>query len=301
MRETVNEPSTPHRSTIRDSEPQHRRKCLSTTIRIREIPPLPCRGQRRPGSPTGFEPADCPLSIVNQPHRSHTSSEFTTESRLSFHRSISGHQQDQDPHGTRVSSLPWTDGERTGHVNQLIEPHGIGWIQYRDGSVLMANWCKGLRMRPTCDIALSRLVPPLQGRRALTLGDIATPNEMIIEPNPQKAHENAASLRIHSFAFILRSNGDWTYAILANRPIECGSEASIRFVLDTEGRSKILKSKYWSKCIRLVKDSESKKTAKETTGGKETNSSNEEASRLNSFQRAMRRVSLDMSMKTIRS
>ncbi|KAL3787533.1 hypothetical protein HJC23_013742 [Cyclotella cryptica] len=301
MREAFNEPSTPHRSSIRDSEPQHRRKCLSTTIRIRDIPPLPFPCQRRPGSPTGFESPGYPRSTVNEPHRSHTSSESTTSPRVSFHRSIGGHQQDQDPHQTRVISLPWTDGKYTGQVNQLIQPHGIGWIQYRDGTVLTATWCNGLPMRPASVQDVTQVTPLSQRPRELTLGDIATPQDMHIEPNPQKAHENAASLRLHSFAFILRSNGDWTYAILTNRPVESGPEASIRFVLDTEGRTKILKSKYWSKCIRLVKDSESQKAVKETPGGKDKMSSNEEASSLISFQRAVKRVSLDMSMKTIRS
>lgn len=40
----------------------------------------------------------------------------------------------------------------------------------------------------------------------------------------------------------------WTYAIVADRPQdgEC-----IRFVVDTAGSTKVLKRRYWAKCIRL--------------------------------------------------
>ncbi|KAL3787532.1 hypothetical protein HJC23_013741 [Cyclotella cryptica] len=235
------------------------------------------------------------------PHYSHTSSEFTTAPRVSFHRSIGGHHQHPGPHRTQVIGLSWTDGEYTGQVNELIQPHGRGRIQYRDGTVLTATWCNGMPIRPTSAQDVTRVPPLLQARRELTLGDSATPKDMHIEPNAQKAHENAASLQIHSFAFILRSNGEWTYAILANRPVESGHNASLRFVLDTEGRTKVLKSKYWSTCIRLVKDSESQTIVKETRGKEEPTASKEESARLNSFQRAVRRVSLDMSTRTFRS
>ena len=149
--------------------------------------------------------------------------------------------------------------------------------------------------------AETRVAPYLDRNRTLTLGDIATPRDMHIEPNPRKAYENAASLQIHSFAFILRSNGQWTYAILANRPVESGPEASIRFVLDTEGRTKTLKSKHWSKCLRLVKDPESQHVVEGRRRKQETRPCDQESARLISFHRAVRRVSLDMSTRTIRN
>ncbi len=65
-----------------------------------------------------------------------------------------------------------------------------------------------------------------QGRRAfqqlcmLWLGDVATPEYMYIEQSPEKVHGNAATLPLHSFAFILRLTGELTCAIVANRPVE---------------------------------------------------------------------------------
>ena len=156
-------------------------------------------------------------------------------------------------------------------------------------------------VRPSTAQAVTRVSPDFERTRTLTLGDIASPQDMHIEPNPQNAYENAASLQIHSFAFILRSNGEWTYAILANRPVESGPEASIRFVLDTEGRTKILKSKHWSRCLRLVKHPESQNVAEEGRRKQETRPCDEESARLNSFHRAVRRVSLDMSTRTLRN
>ena len=73
----------------------------------------------------------------------------------------------------------------------------------------------------------------------------------IIESNPIKALHLANQLRIHDFAWVLRSSHEWTYAIVADFPNE-GDEASIRFVIDKLGNTKTLKMKHWAKCIRLV-------------------------------------------------
>jgi hypothetical protein len=78
------------------------------------------------------------------------------------------------------------------------------------------------------------------------------------------AVENANSLKTHDFAFGLRSNGDWCYAIVAkkNAPSESrgqGGEvvtnyedATIIFVTDTRGSTKCIKMKHWGKMVRLV-------------------------------------------------
>ncbi len=73
----------------------------------------------------------------------------------------------------------------------------------------------------------------------------------VIESNPTKALHLANQLRIHDFAWVLRSSHEWTYAIVADFPNE-GNEASIRFVIDKLGNTKTLKMKHWAKCIRLV-------------------------------------------------
>ena len=175
--------------------------------------------------------------------------------------------QERSTQMTQVIRLPWTDsrgidGYYTGEINALAQPHGMGILRFGDGTVISAKWCNGMPLRPTreADFAPLSIKPPfpekqqtLAPSRALKLGDVGTRQDMCIEHDLKKAHANAASLQIHSFAFICRSNGEWTYAIVANRPIESGPEATIRFVVDEKGNTKIIQCKYWSTRIRLVK------------------------------------------------
>ena len=52
---------------------------------------------------------------------------------------------------------------------------------------------------------------------------------------------------------VLRSNGSWTYAIVADRPNHSVSAGdNIRFVLDRQGYTKTIGKKYWAKGIRLA-------------------------------------------------
>ena len=86
------------------------------------------------------------------------------------------------------------------------------------------------------------------------LGDtLRSPKQQIIESNPTKALHLISQLRIHDFAWILRSSREWTYGIVADFPGR-GEEASIRFVIDKVGNTKTYKMKHWAKCIRFVDD-----------------------------------------------
>lgn len=85
------------------------------------------------------------------------------------------------------------------------------------------------------------------------LGDIATsPQHMIIETDLTKAYRNVRSLKLHDFVFVRRSNGDWTYSIIANFPIRRGKYASIRFVMNNKGSTKTVEARHWAKFVRLV-------------------------------------------------
>lgn len=89
----------------------------------------------------------------------------------------------------------------------------------------------------------------------LELGDVGTSLDMTIEPNMYKALKKANFLLAHDFAFVLRSNGQWTYAMVAHRgPIGTsdGEEDALLFVLDMKGSTKKLSRKHWSSCIRMV-------------------------------------------------
>lgn len=155
---------------------------------------------------------------------------------------------------TKVIRLPWTDArgvdaEYTGEVNTLIQPHGFGSLQYKDGTEFMSTWCNGMPSSST------KRKSRRERRSIYDLGDVVTSsNDMITESSSQKALLNAINMMIHSFAFVKRSNGSWRYAIVANRPVETGPKASIRFVVDKRGATKTFKLKHWAMCIRLVKD-----------------------------------------------
>jgi len=96
------------------------------------------------------------------------------------------------------------------------------------------------------------------------LGDtLRSPDHMDTPLTVQKAIKNADSLQTHDFAFVLRSTGQWCYAIVAKKIIpeglptnaKCKKEdiaASILFVLDKQGATKKVKRKHWGKLIRLV-------------------------------------------------
>ena len=106
--------------------------------------------------------------------------------------------------------------------------------------------------QPTAQPSLDRL-SELDGPPNFDLGDTLNSTKyQIIESNPTKALQLIHQLRIHDFAWILRSSREWTYAIIADFPVESGEEESIRFVIDKFGSTKTLKMKHWAKCIRLV-------------------------------------------------
>ena len=58
------------------------------------------------------------------------------------------------------------------------------------------------------------------------------------------------------FQIILqRSNGQWTYAILAEKILESDIENSmLRFVVSNEGSTKNFRYKKWATCVRLVRE-----------------------------------------------
>ena len=124
------------------------------------------------------------------------------------------------------------------------------------------------------------------------------------------ASNAAASLPVHSFAFVLHSKGVWTYAIVADRPALEGPEVCIRFVLNKGGSTKTVKRKYWGRYIRLVRNGNDGECENRMQSNKcrindgrrqvhgEEITTKEMFERLDSFQRAVRRVSADLSIRT---
>ena len=87
-------------------------------------------------------------------------------------------------------------------------------------------------------------------RKDYILGQaLRTPKHMIIENCPQAATEKVSQLKKYDFAFIKRSDGSWTYAILAYRSEE---DECMMFVMDERGSTKVFTKKQWAKWVCCV-------------------------------------------------
>lgn len=96
--------------------------------------------------------------------------------------------------------------------------------------------------------------PPQHHRRVgfrhdYSLGQaVRSSADMVVESSPARAAEAVASLRKHDFAWVMRSDGSYTYAIVA-----CFSEEHFLFLMDEEGSTKKVARKHWGKgSVRLV-------------------------------------------------
>ena len=85
-------------------------------------------------------------------------------------------------------------------------------------------------------------------RKDYSVGEtLRSPSHMAAEPTSEEA---VNSLHKHDFAFIKRSDGSYTYAILAC--INDDDEERMRFVLHENGSTKVIRKKHWKKLICLV-------------------------------------------------
>ena len=184
-------------------------------------------------------------------------------------------------------------GKYTGEVSASslsCLPHGHGFLVYSDGRTVESLWDHGVPIptqdsistsadksgtdqtptSPSCVKAVHCLSqkgdtvtkssdkPKVKSRGRMILpkfhlGDIGSPQDMIIESNPSKAFQSIDSLKLYDFAWVKRSCGTWVYAIVAIiTSDEDDANKSIQFVMDKKGSTKTLKSKYWTNHIRLV-------------------------------------------------
>jgi len=121
-----------------------------------------------------------------------------------------------------------------------------------------------------------------------SLGESArSSSHMVIQPTSDQAFQAANTLKKHDFAFVKRSDGTYSYAILAFRSLQpthrgkgptAPLEECMVFVLGGKGSTKILKRKQWGEFVRLVSASVSdddlptvktEKQKQDKLGGKE--------------------------------
>ncbi len=166
---------------------------------------------------------------------------------------------------TKVICLKWVDrrgmvGHFTGEVNSMIQPHGKGILVYENGLVLDCNWCNGT---PSPGIINDHTADTSQRQRKdapvvdekgsnqfhpdYDLGMTARSRHDMREEDPDEAMEGISRLKALDFAFVRRSNNQWTYSIISDRTGD-----SIRFVIDEVGRTKRIHRDGWLKNIRRI-------------------------------------------------
>ena len=236
-----------------------------------------------------------PLPLCNTAKAENNGTRDTTRPEdvyLPQEQDVGGNPQEYPPQIIKqVTNLIWTDkrcgitGSYTGQVNFDNVPHGMGtFIANVDGSSISCQWDNGSIVVESLEVKegkekrgreMSRAKlnehnyegepsptpsnPPAAAPTSLPgyhLGHIIKHrSHMIIPSTPEKAVSDADSLNPLDFCFIKRSNGQWTYSIVADRPTIEGMEwegGCIRFVLDAKGSTKTIRRKYWERGIRLV-------------------------------------------------
>jgi hypothetical protein len=92
-------------------------------------------------------------------------------------------------------------------------------------------------------------------RSDYSLGDkVKCSSHMIIQDDPQEAFSQVSRLKQHDFAFIKRTDGLWTYAILAHRYVDDEGEECMMFVMHQIGSTKTITKRKWVSFVRLVAD-----------------------------------------------
>ena len=168
-----------------------------------------------------------------------------------------------------VRRMSWTDhkgatGRYTGRVNDRMQPHGRGVMVYNHRTFNTCIWVNGVPTKswtPTTkhhnQASLSKRKQHCNDKKQnpsvknstylshLELGDTATSKDMMA---PQPHSSQIDTLRVHDFVFILRSDKQWTYAIVADR-----KENLIQLEVDTAGSMKVISRRNWSTSLRLVR------------------------------------------------
>ena len=122
-------------------------------------------------------------------------------------------------------------------------------------------------------VSSSAQEPPFDGfRKDYKLGEtLRSPSHMIVESTPQIATRAVGTLKKHDFAFVKRSDGSYSYAIVAYRsmePIKGSSskdppveEECIAFIINDTGSTKTIRRRHWSDLVRRASKEEPRPTA----------------------------------------
>ena len=141
------------------------------------------------------------------------------------------------------------------------------------------------------DTPVSDDIQPPPTRQKYNLGDIArTPRDMIIHKSNNEAIHSASLLKKYEQAFLKRSNGLWTTAVLADRSLQpikgkqnmtshwyteweidattMELEDSMLFVINGDGATKIVQRRHWGKYVRRMNVNDMEEVIEEELGDK---------------------------------
>jgi hypothetical protein len=156
------------------------------------------------------------------------------------------------PRSKKVNGLPWSDyngqsGRYTGEVNEQYLPHGRGEMVYDKGLVSAGIWYNGV-LDTEEPVSMDGYVPHRLPN--YEIGDKGSDEDMIITPKRETAAA-VAQIRVNDAAFVRRSDGSWTYAIVKDQ-VDDGRNRSIRFKVNTRGSTKSFPPSQWGTYIRCV-------------------------------------------------
>jgi len=191
------------------------------------------------------------------------------------------HNKLQTSNKTSVNCLLWSDynghsGRYTGEVNEKYLPHGRGEMMYDRGVIQTGIWYDGVL--DTEDVGHGRDDsrrnkdggPAQKEDMPETLpnyscGDKGRREDMIIASKKDTAAA-VALLRKNDAAWVRRSDGRWTYAIVKDRTYdESGEVETIRFKVNPRGSTKAFPKSQWGTYVRRTKKQAQVPSAAHTT------------------------------------
>lgn len=103
-------------------------------------------------------------------------------------------------------------------------------------------------------------------RQGYLLGEaVRCPSHMAVESTPEDAARAVDALQKHDYAFVRRSDGSYSYAILAYRSFEQSRGELMTFVVRDDGSTKTIRRKHWGELVRLVSGPEADNASAPTT------------------------------------
>ncbi len=85
-----------------------------------------------------------------------------------------------------------------------------------------------------------------------TIGDEAKKTDFAPDTSKKDAALEAKSLEVLDAAFILRSDGKWTYAVVSEKTVDPNGKGSLRFEVEADSSKTFIEAR-WGKYVRVVK------------------------------------------------